>query len=263
MSQAVRILIIVAAFGCYYFLFTYFDVIKASLDSILKLGLLSYIVTYFVVGNPMFLATRAFNPGWNALKSLGLGTDFWKGAGFALLFALPMLLGGYFFFNFKPIENWENLVGKTACAGFFEELYFRGFLFGLLFRNTRLGFMPSVVFAALLFASGHLWQSNDLMESVGIFGVTFMGGVLFAWLFAEWNFNLWLPVFLHAFMNLAWELFAMDETALGGMYANIFRGLTIALAIIFTLRYKKHRHLSLEINRRTLWFRKKAVLVTS
>ena len=45
--------------------------------------------------------------------------------------------------------------------------------------------------------------------------------------------------FLHAFMNLACLIFAMDETALRGMLPNIFRGLTITIAIVFTIFYWK------------------------
>jgi hypothetical protein len=40
-------------------------------------------------------------------------------------------------------------------------------------------------------------------------------------------------------MNLAWHLFEMDETALGGILPNLFRGLTIILAIVFTIIYKR------------------------
>lgn len=47
--------------------------------------------------------------------------------------------------------------------------------------------------------------------------------------------------FLHSLMNLAWHLFEMDETALGGILPNLLRGLTITLAIVFTILYKKNK----------------------
>lgn len=79
-----------------------------------------------------------------------------------------------------------------------------------------------------------------------------MGAVLFAWLYIEWDENLWVPIFLHALMNLSWHLFEMDETALGGILPNVFRGLTIALAIIFTIVYKKRKGEHLAITKRNL-----------
>ncbi len=56
----------------------------------------------------------------------------------------------------------------------------------------------------------------------------------------------------HSLMNLAWHLFEMDETALGGMPPNVFRGLTIALAIVFTTVYKKRRNKGLMITKGNL-----------
>src|SRR5690606_32665538 len=147
------------------------------------------------------------------------------------------------------------LIGVIA-AGFFEELFFRGFLFGQLFRNTTLGFLPSVLFGALFFGSLHLYQSTDVMELTGIFLITFLGGILFAWVYAEWNYSLWVPIFLHMLMNFAWELFSVSSNALGDVYANVFRVLTIALIIILTILYKKGKKMPLAIDKNNLWIQK-------
>jgi hypothetical protein len=50
-------------------------------------------------------------------------------------------------------------------------------------------------------------------------------------------------------MNLAWHLFDMDQTALGGLLPNIFRGLTIAAAIVFTILYKRNQKQELIIKK--------------
>ncbi len=50
-------------------------------------------------------------------------------------------------------------------------------------------------------------------------------------------------------MNLTWHLFEMDETALGGILPNIFRGITIILAIVFTIIYKKKKNQELIITK--------------
>lgn len=241
------------AFVLYYALFEQFGSIKLKLDTVTGVGLFSYIITYFLIGLPLFAATFLTDRRELIFCSLGLCHSPLRMIGMASLFVLPMYVGGMFFFDFQPVLDWETLAARTLVAGFFEELYFRGFLFGLLFRKTPLGFVPSVVLGALVFGLGHLWQGTDFLNALGVFGVTFLGGVLFAWLYAEWNFNLWLPVFLHTFMNLAWELFEMDHNALGGWGANLLRAITIAAAIIFTLAYKKKRKLPLEVRRERLW----------
>lgn len=152
-------------------------------------------------------------------------------------------------FEFSCEISIPNLIAGTVVAGFVEELFFRGFLFGQLFKYTRLGFISSIIIGAIIFASGHLYQSQDFYELIGIFSVTFMGAVLFAWLYVEWNYNLWIPIFLHTLMNLVWHLFEMDQTALGEMLPNIFRGLTILLAIAFTVIYKRNRGMELVVTK--------------
>lgn len=228
---------------------------KGYLDGYTHNGLASYILTYAIIGIPIYLGTYAINPKISIIKNLGLWHNPIKPFLIALLFALPMLLGGWFFFEFSQEISIPNLIAGTIIIGFVEELFFRGFLFGQLFKYTKLGFISAIIIGAFLFAIGHLYQSQDTLELIGIFSVTFMGAILFAWLYVEWNYNLWVPVFLHAFMNLAWDVFEMDETALGGMLPNLFRGLTIALAIVFTLLYKKKQHQELVITKGKL-FRK-------
>ena len=85
---------------------------------------------------------------------------------------------------------------------------------------------------------------------------TFMGSVFFAWLYVEWNFNLWVPVFLHMLMNLSWFIFSVSDNALGNVSSNLYRGLTIALSIILTLIYKKRKGEKLLVNRETIIIKK-------
>jgi len=79
---------------------------------------------------------------------------------------------------------------------------------------------------------------------------------LFAWLYVEWNYNLWVPIFLHMLMNLSWGLFSVSDNAFGGIYSNVFRIATIVLAITLTLFYKKKKRTKLEINKNTIWMKK-------
>ena len=173
---------------------------------------------------------------------------------------MPLFIG--LFLIHKPINITKSLgINKGFLTGvifaaFFEELYFRGVFFGQLFRYAKIGFIPSILLCALLFASGHLWQSSDLSVLVGIFATTFLGALFFAWTYIEWNNNLWVPIGLHLFMNLHWMLFSVGDNALGDAYANIFRAITIAFTIVGTLLYKKHNKAGLKITRNNLWINK-------
>ncbi|WP_143822346.1 CPBP family intramembrane glutamic endopeptidase [Mucilaginibacter pedocola] len=243
---------LIAGFALYYIGFKNFEAIMLFFNKWVHYGLAGYFWAYVAVGIPIFAAVCIINKGYNFPAYLGLNGNIGIAFIASLIFAAPLLLGGFIFFGLKPVTSVPNLIAQTLFAGFFEELYFRGFFFGQLFRKTKLGFLPSILVCSLIFAAGHLYQSHDAGTLFGVFITTFMGSVLFAWLFAEWEFNLWVPIILHTLMNLAWELFAMSENAFGNMSANILRGITIALSIILTLVYKKRTGRKLAVNRHTL-----------
>jgi hypothetical protein len=233
----------------------FFAKIYYFIEGIIHLYPASFFITYSIVALPIFIFVYFTNK-HSILEPLGLKGNIFKAFLFSFAFSIPMLLGsgfmGHFEITIKPQEFWFGCV----FAAFFEELYYRGFFFGQLFKNTKLGFFPSIIISALIFASLHLYQSDDLTTLTGIFITTFMGAGLFAWLYAEWNYNLWLPIGLHFFMNLSWELFSISDNAFGDLSANLIRALTVTLAIAVTLIYKKKRKLKLEINRDTLWIKK-------
>lgn len=251
--QTQKTLILVAlSFAAYYILFLYFKPIKLALDTITRQGLVSYLLTYLFIGIPIFIGTFLINKRTQIFKSLGISASILTAIWTSVLFTSPMFIGGLTFFKFNNSIDMENLMAATLVAGFVEELFFRGFLFGQLFRKTKFGFLTSIVFGALIFALGHMYQSENFNELIGIFMITFFGAIFFAWLYVEWNYNLWVPILTHSLMNLSWHLFEIDNSALGDIKANIFRGLTILTAIIFTIKYKKNRNLPLIVNKQTL-----------
>ncbi len=256
-NQTKIIILVVLSFAIYYFLFSNFKSIKVGLDTITQQGLISYILTYFIIGIPIFIGTFLIEKIDGVFKSLGLTENIFTAIWTSILFALPMFIGGLFFFKFSSKIDFDNLIAGTIVAGFMEELYFRGFLFGQIFKKTSFGFLPSILFSALIFAFGHLYQSQNINELVGIFMITFSGAVFFAWLYIEWNYNLWVPILTHTLMNLSWNLFEFDSSALGDVKANLFRSLTILTAIIFTIVYKKNRNEKLTVNKQTLILKKK------
>ena len=231
------------------------DLRKCLFEETNQLGI-SHILTYLITGTPLFLGTLLLGRRIDFFQNLGLDQSIFKGFLFALICTLPMFLGFSVLFELNTDLKLNTLLITVVSAGFFEELYFRGFLFGLPFRKTKLGFILSVLFGALYFGALHLYQSSEFNELVGIFLITFLGGVLFAWVYAEWNFNIWVPIFLHMLMNLAWELFSVSDNAFGGIYSNVFWFSTIASVIVLTLLYKKRKGLALVVNKKTLLFQK-------
>jgi membrane protease YdiL (CAAX protease family) len=186
-------------------------------------------------------------------EALGLQRGFMKGLLFSALIVSPMFIGSAIIGKFNPELNPLKLLHSTALAGFMEELLFRGFLFGILFRKLKWGFIPASLPGAVIFGLLHLYQGSGIGETLGIFMVTFTGALWFAWLYIEWDDNLWIPVWMHILMNLSWALFLINYTALGGFEANIFRIITIALSVIITVLKCKRRN-QFRINKNNLFY---------
>lgn len=175
---------------------------------------------------------------------LGINGNIAKGLGIAFLCVLPLYIVFPFFGSINTDATFSLILRKCILPGFKEEFMFRAFMFGLFFRYAKTGFFWSVIFPAILFGSGHLYQGHDIISSLAAFGVTFLGAIYFSWMYVEWNFNLWVPVGLHILMNGAWVIFTMEgtEVAAGGLIPNIVRVVSLLLAIAITVWYKKRNN---------------------
>ena len=207
----------------------------------------SHVLVYFIVGLPIFIGTIILHKFNRFRASLGLNGSLPTALLFGLACTLPMFVGYSLAMPFNSSLSLNTIMISVISAAFFEELYFRSFLFGQLYRYTPWGFLPAVLLGAIIFGIVHLYQGNGWGEVLGVFLITFFGGILFAWVYAEWHFNIWIPIFLHLLMNLSWEMFDVSESALGGWYANICRALTIALIIFGTIYYKRGKREPMEI----------------
>ena len=197
-----------------------------------------------------------FHPKKNILSSMGIDKGFFKGLGFAFFCTLPMLIGYSMVGEFQGF-SFRKIYYLVLLAPLAEELFYRGFLFGQLYRFGGWGFIPAGLLSALIFGGMHLYQANDLGNAIGVFAMTGMGGMWFAWLYIEWGKNLWVSIFLHLFMNCYWGLFAMSENAAGGFEANLFRFATIALTVFATFHLHKKQK-GKEITKDKLWRNKEA-----
>jgi uncharacterized protein len=249
------ILIVIIAFSMWYFIDkAWFAPVYHFLTDLSVLPLIAYFLAYILMGLPMIAAVFWLRPG-SFFSSLGMDKGFGQAVLAAIIFTLPMLLGYAVIYDFNNEITFSKIVKGAVFAALFEEWYFRGFLFGMLFRFTRLGFIPSILLGAFVFAASHLYQSNDPGVMTGIFFATLLGAGLFAWAYSEWKFNLWIAIWLHLLMNLYWMLFDAGDNALGPLASNIFRAATIAFIITGTLWYKKRKGSALVVNRRSLWMK--------
>ena len=166
-----------------------------------------HIFAYTVTLIPLLITVAILHKNYrNIPEKLGLSKGLFIGFTFAFFVTLPSLIGYSTKFSLNKELSIDTLIINTIDSAFFEEIIYRAFLFGMLYRFTRLGFLPSVFLGSLLFGVAHLYQSTDFNELIGIFSLTFLGSVLFAWIYSEWKFNLWTAIFLHCLMNLYWRM---------------------------------------------------------
>lgn len=227
---------------------------KGILNSYISLTFLTTFLkvsySYFWWTLPTILVLIALYGIKNIPKNLGLNKGLLIGFLFSIITVFPMIVSSAIIGKIDDNLDFGTLLHKTFIAGFFEEYFFRGFLFGILFRKLKWGFIPASILGGVIFGLGHLYQGSTLLETTGIFAIITTGAIWFSWLYIEWDNNLWIPIFLHTLMNLSWILFEVSNNALGGVYTNLFRIITITLTIIITIRYHKER--GLNINRKNL-----------
>lgn len=212
-----------------------------------------YLVNYAVAGLIPAAALLLLHRPNEIAAAMGVSRGFGTGMLFGALATLPMLVGYACIGSFDREVSADHLLTRVLIAGFFEELVFRGFVFGQLFRYARWGFLPAALLTALAFGSLHLYQGHDWASALGAFAVTATGSIFFSWIYTEWDFNLWSVIWLHTLMNLPWIVFSVSASgAVGGTAANVLRLGTTAVAIGLTLAYKKQRGLPYHINHKSL-----------
>lgn len=174
-----------------------------------------------------------------ALAELGLRGSAVKGIGFGFVAALPMLLGPLVLGTFAPTDAVRGILFGTLVWPLAEEILYRGYAFGQLHRRGGMALWPAAAATGILFGIVHLGQASvrqlPLSGEIGTVALIAVGGVLYSWLYARWDFNLWVPFALHGFMNLWWGLFSMADNPLGGWLPNVMRASAVLLAIGLTL----------------------------
>ncbi|WEK71205.1 MAG: CPBP family intramembrane metalloprotease [Candidatus Chryseobacterium colombiense] len=249
--------IFILGFSIYFYLdAAYFSYLQKEVLLLTKSKSAAHVFAYTVTLIPLLITTLLLKKSKQSLfNSFGLSRGIIIGLIFAFTVTLPMLIGYAIKFKINTDLSPDTVFINTLSSAFFEEIIYRAFLFGMLYRFTQLGFLLSVFFGSLLFGVIHLYQASNISETIGVFLITFLGSLFFSWIYAEWKFNLWAAIFLHCLMNLYWLVFNVDEIAIGGMYANIFRFSVLLIAITITIFYKRKQKIPLKITRKTLWMK--------
>ncbi len=188
----------------------------------------------------LLAARLAYGPE-QTLRGLGLRAAFVTGLWFALVAGAPMVLQALLTSN--GVRADLGTLRSVLVAPFVEELLFRAVLVAIPVRLGGLPFWPVATFSALVFASTHVpWNAQFGGEHVGILAATLAGGLWYAWLLRVYEWNLWTTILLHAVMNAAWTVFAVADSAAGGVWPNVGRALTIVVGTVLAVRRRRRTH---------------------
>src|SRR5690606_8399595 len=136
----------------------YFNGIRSYLIELLGIKGVGHIVAYFISSLPILIGLRVIHGKWSFLAFLGLNGNPLNALVFSLVATAPMFIGYFFVFDVNPGISLDQVLISVIAAGFFEEVFFRGFLFGQLYGYTKFGFIPAIILCALLFGVIHLYQ---------------------------------------------------------------------------------------------------------
>ncbi len=188
---------------------------------------------------------------FQAIGMLGLRMPIFRALTFAFIATLPMSIGFALTAKISSQTNFQSILLLVVLYPFIEELFYRGFVFRQLFRYAKWRFGLAVIIPSLVFALGHWYQAKTPLELLGVMMITGLGSLVFCWVFMKWQDNLWAAFGVHAFMNLWWEIFAVDENVLGDWFANAMRFASILLVFVLTF-YKDRIWKPLQIEKENL-----------
>ncbi|MDA3306419.1 MULTISPECIES: CPBP family glutamic-type intramembrane protease [Stenotrophomonas] len=187
--------------------------------------------------------------GMGLLASLGLRGNGWGGPLWVLLASLTCWLG----LALLGTPNTAlTALDATMLAVMFplaEEVLFRGLGFVLLVKIVRAPWPWLALPQALLFGMVH-WLGFGGLDGGGtalfVGAVIALGGFSFAWLDHLDGDTLWCGLILHVSMNLAWNVFSLDDAVALGWQATGLRIGTALLAVAvlaWQVRRRRQTHL--------------------
>ncbi|WP_313207576.1 CPBP family glutamic-type intramembrane protease [Stenotrophomonas sp.] len=167
--------------------------------------------------------------------SLGLRWNGASGPAWVLLASLPCWLGLAMLGSPNTALTALDASMLAVLFPLAEEVLFRGLGFVLLVKIVRGPWPLLALPQALLFGMVH-WLGFGGFEGGGIAlfvgAVIALGGFIFAWLDHLDGDTLWCGLALHVSMNLAWNVFSLDDAVALGWQATTLRIGTALLAVV-------------------------------
>ena len=204
----------------------------------LALGVLGYGL-YLAV--PLLVAALVLGR-QRMFSALGLTAPPGRAFAFALACSAIVLVGIAATAPPAPVDRLPaDLMRWAVLPGIAEEILFRAFLFGFLYRFAGWGFLPAALLSAQVFGFEHLYQGGDTMEALSIALLTGIGGLWWSWLYVEWRWNLWVPIAFHVLLNGYWTAFEVADNALGSGLSVALRLLCIVISVVATIALARRR----------------------
>lgn len=181
-----------------------------------------------------------------ALREIGLLANPLTGYAVGLLTTIPLAALWLLLVRF-PTLSASAVVGTSIVGPFAEEVLFRGLLFRQLVRRGARRPVWSMAMSAIVFGAAHLTGFVDFLEGhlrfayepgayvyMTEFGVTALGGLLFAWMVLRWD-SLWPAIGVHSALNLSWQL-THDAGDVTSYTTTMMRLASFTIAIYVTWR---------------------------
>ncbi|MBH1652822.1 CPBP family intramembrane metalloprotease [Stenotrophomonas maltophilia] len=183
----------------------------------------------------LLLAALLRPRGMGLLASLGLRGNGWGGPMWVLLASLPCWRGLAVLGSPNTALTAPDATMLAVLFPLAEEVLFRGLGFVLLVKLVRGPWPLLALPQALLFGMVH-WLGFGGFDGGGIAlfvgAVITVGGFIFAWLDHLYGDTLWCGLVLHISMNLAWNVFSLDDALALGWQATSLRIATALLAVL-------------------------------
>ncbi|MGH8194863.1 MAG: lysostaphin resistance A-like protein [Woeseiaceae bacterium] len=183
----------------------------------------------------------------SAGRELGFSASLLRGLAFGFGAATVMFVGFALTMPFKVPSDIVALLYLAGLSPLSEEVLYRAFGVGTLRDRCGAPTWLALLIPATIFGLAHVGQGATWSENMALFALTGSGGLFFGWFYLRWQRNLWVPFFLHAGMNLSWELFDVSSNAIGGWWPFVLQTSAIVIGILATLKFAPRRAASITV----------------
>ena len=153
-----NLLVLFLFFGIYFGLDQlFFASVQSKMSNLIHNRALGHMTAYVLSLLPLFLAALLLKPKdqETLMSKFGLNGSLGLGIGVGALVTLPMFIGYAFRFTLIKEPDFNSLIINSVSAGVFEELIFRAYFFGLVYRYTSyIGDITRICTATSLSKSG-------------------------------------------------------------------------------------------------------------